>query len=172
MNLFPAATLGALVLACAATMGPPADPTPLTLGTFDSRALAIAYTGSEAFQAHMADLHQQLADAHAADDTARVSELEALGPAMQARLHGQGFSTAPVDDLLEHIEDALPGIAADAGVDVIVSKWDLTYEREGLVLVDVTVALAARFEPDERTWTSIREIMRQEPVALEELQGH
>ena len=79
------------------------DAAPLVLGTFDSRSVAIAYANSETFRSHLADLHDQLADARAEGDTQRVAELEAYGPALQARLHAQGFSTASVADTRKFI---------------------------------------------------------------------
>ena len=74
-----------------------------------------------------------------------------------------------MDDILARIEDELPGIAEEAGVDVIVSKWTLTYRSPKAKLVDVTDLLAAEFDPDEETLKSIREIVKIEPVPLDEL---
>ena len=42
----------------------------------------------------------------------------------------QGFSTAPVTNILEQIKDKLPAINNKAGVSVLLSKWD----QEGLGL--------------------------------------
>ena len=44
--------------------------------------------------------------------------------ARRKQSHRQGFSTAPVDEILEHIKDDLPKIAKKAGVGSIISKWD------------------------------------------------
>ncbi|MHC5210270.1 MAG: hypothetical protein ACYTG2_06100 [Planctomycetota bacterium] len=174
---------GVLILACAAAVRPAgapaagdrvaagqADVTPIVLGTFDSRAVAVAWVGSDAFRAIMAGLHQDLADAKAAGDEARVAELEALGPQMQARIHRQGFSTAPVHDILEHIRGELPALAGQAGVDVIVSKWDLVYQAPSASFVDVTELLAGAFEPDEKTWKTIRDLVTTDPVPADQLE--
>ena len=164
---------GALILACAAAArpdgGPPAGDGRVVLGTFDSRAIAVAWGGSETFKSAMNDLVQQLADAQEAGDEERVAELEAHGPELQAKLHRQGFSTASVDDILEHIRDEIPAIATQAGVDVIVSKWDIVYHGPSASVIDVTDQLVAALEPDERALKSAREIVQQEPVPLEEL---
>ncbi len=83
--------------------------------------------------------------------------------------HEQGFGTAPVDDIIARIEDKLPAIAKQAGVDVIVSKWTLAYRNPTARFVDVTDLLAAEFDPDEETWKGIREIVETEPVPLDQL---
>jgi len=163
-----AGVVGALVLACtaAATSG---DAPRVVLGTFDSRAVAIAYAGSEAFRTYLSGLYEELAQAKAAGNDARVAELEAFGPQLQERLHLQGYSTASVADILAHIEDELPALAARAGVDAIVSRWDLVYRSPSARFVDVTDLLVAEFDPDARTLQSAREIVEQEPVPADEL---
>jgi len=169
------ALIGALILACAAAVRPapgtPAVPeTPgVVLGVFDSRAVAIAWAHTDEFRTYMDGLFRELAEAKAAGDAARVAELEAFGPALQRTLHEQGFSTGPVDDILEHVRDRLPDIAAQAGVDAIVSKWDLVWRAPSAETVDVTDVLCGAFEPDEETWESIHAIVATEPVPLDQL---
>ena len=75
------------------------------MGTFDSRAVAVAYVRSDAFADSMRALQADLERAKTAGDEERVAELEAMGPAMQKRIHAQGFGTAPVDDVVARIED-------------------------------------------------------------------
>ena len=108
------------------------EPAPrVVVGTFDSRAIAVAYIRSDAnaelLYQMRAEVESALAEARAAGDDARVAELEQRGPALQRKYHEQGFSTAPVDDILVHVEDRLAHIAKEAGVDVLVSKWALAY---------------------------------------------
>jgi hypothetical protein len=121
---------GALVLACAAAIQSPGQSREtgrLTLGVFDSRAVALAYADSEYFDSYFTDFLEQLEHAKSSGDVARVSELEAFGPKLQRQLHEQAFSTGSVDNILEHIQAQLPDLADQAGVDVIVSRWDLVY---------------------------------------------
>jgi hypothetical protein len=66
------------------------------IGTFDSRAVAIAFYRSAEFQEDTRGLMMELEEAKAAGDEERVKELEALFPALQHRMHQQGFSTASV----------------------------------------------------------------------------
>ena len=70
---------------------------------------------------------------------------------MQHRMHQQGFSTGSVTEIMEKISDALPEIAREAGVSVIVSKWEITYESSAADLVDLTSQLVALFDPSEQT---------------------
>lgn len=151
---------------------PGARPTAV-VGTFDSRALLMAYVRSKQFQdyleAQKADIDKVTARARAAGDDRLVADLDRLGPAMQLRIHRQGFGTAPVDDIVARIEDKLPAIAAKAGVDVIVSKWTVTYRSPSARFVDVTEQLAAVFDPSPATWKNIRQIVTQDPVPLDQI---
>ena len=159
-------------LSAQATTAANGSPT-VVVGTFDSRAVLFAYVGSDEFNdylsAQKADVGRVLERARAAGDKALVVKLDALGPTMQKWIHEQGFGTAPVDHIIAKIEDELPGIAKQAGVDVIVSKWTLTYRSPTAKFVDVTDLLVAEFDPSEETLQGIREIVAQEPVPLDQL---
>ena len=101
--------VGAILLAvCGATTRE--NPT-VVVGTFDSRAVLMAYVGSDAFKdylsAQKADVGRALDRAKAAGDQELVANLDALGPAMQKRIHQQGFGTAPVDYELLEFADSL-----------------------------------------------------------------
>jgi hypothetical protein len=145
----------------------------IVVGTFDSRAVAVAYVQSDAFRdylvAQQADVTLALERARTAGDEELAAELAALGPAMQKRLHDQGFGTAPVDDIIARIQDKLPGIAKEAGVDVIVSKWTLSYRSPAAKFVDVTDLVAAEFDPDVRTLRMIQSTVEAEPIPLDEI---
>jgi hypothetical protein len=172
--------VGALILACgtalrppgalpaAAPVGPSGSAT-VTLGVFDSRAVTIAWVKSDEFQRYMAGLFEERDEAKARGDTARVEGLDAFGPELQRKIHRQGFSTAPVDDILEHIQEQLPAIARTAGVDAIVSKWAFAYTSPSATFVDVTDALVEAFHPSEATWNAVHEIIRQDPVPADQL---
>lgn len=140
------------------------------LGIYDSRAVAIAFAHSEwnGIDAKMAEMEK----AKAAGDTKKIEELEEWGPAQQARLHRQGFSTAPVDDILEHIKDNLPQIAKDVNVIALVSKWDKkTLKRyKSAELIDVTDLIAAQFNPNEKILRTIEQIKKKKPIPLWQLE--
>ena len=142
------------------------------VGTFDSRALAMAYFGSEAFNRQLNDLRAEHEKAKAAGDAKRVKELDTEGPALQELMHKQGFSTWPVDNILEKIKGKISEIATQADVEVIVSKWDIVYQRSGVEFVDVTDLMVRPFDPDEETLKTIADIQKKDPVPLEKLKKH
>ena len=80
-----------------------------------------------------------------------------MGQAGQTKLHMQGFSTASVSEYLEHIKDKIPAIAKQAGVDVIVSKWDLAYQSPDAEFVDVTDLMVKPFNPSEKVLKMVEE---------------
>jgi len=142
------------------------------VGTFDSRALAMAYYRSEEFMQSMQELRAEYEKAKAAGDEKRIKELEVKGPAQQELIHKQGFSTWPVDNILEKIKGKIPEIAKQAGVDVIVSKWDVVYQQSGVEFIDVTDLMVKPFNPDEETLKIIKDLQKKDPVPLEELKNH
>ncbi len=144
----------------------------VVVGTFDSRAVAVAYVRSDGFRRQLTEMKAELKKAKAAGNDKRVKELEAEGPAMQALFHKQSFGTWPVDDILEKINDKLPDVAAEAKVDLIVSKWHVVYQRPAIEFVDVTDLLVKQFAPDAETLKVIESLRKQKPVSLEELSKH
>ena len=171
-------TIGALVLvfascaiyACVRAEDPAAKtkPAKLRVGTFDSRAIAIAYVNTDDFKQALKKLKDEHKKAKAAGDEKKAKELEAKGEAQQQLLHTQGFSTASVGEYLERVKDKIPAVAKEAGVDVIVSKWDLVYQSPDADFVDVTVQLVKLFNPDERTLKIGEELKKTPPIPLEE----
>jgi hypothetical protein len=140
------------------------------VGTYDSRSVAVAFAGSAPFNQWMSGLTAEHERAKAAGDQTRVAELEAEGQARQRSLHQQGFSTAPVDDILARIKDKLPAIRAKAGVEALVSEWDaagLAKHRDA-ERVDVTMALIDAFNPSERQRKSAIEIRKHKPIPLKQ----
>jgi hypothetical protein len=143
------------------------------VGVYDSRAIAVAFGDSEAWQASTGKQLAMRAEynaAKAAGNQKRVAELEAQGKAQQTLVHKQGFSTAPVDDILKNIQDKLPEIAKAAGVSAIVSKWDkdALAKYQSAELVDITMPLVNAFHPTERQLKFAIDIQKQAPISLEE----
>jgi hypothetical protein len=149
---------------------------PLRVGTFDSRAVALAYyrkhLRSPEFTAHIKKLKEERDRAKAAGDNQKAKRLEAEGRAGQEHTHSQVFGSAPIDEILAKIKDRLPEIAKQAGVDVIVSKWNLAYRSPDAKFVDVTEPLAKLFQPDEGTMKLLRELPKHQPLSAEELKEH
>ena len=122
------------------------------IGTYDSRAVAIAYTGSRYFRQQMDELKALRQQALQSGDTREAARLEAQGKAWQVNLHAQGFGIASVDELLVHIGPQLPRIQQEAGVTRLVCKWNaLELARHPQAeRLDLTMALVDAFEPSAR----------------------
>lgn len=135
------------------------------IGTYDSRAVAIAYARSKDFGESMSELRRQHAAAKVAGDSKLVAEFESQGQDRQVRLHLQGFSNAPVDDCLSAVRDRLAGIATRGGLVAIAASAD--WHDPNSELVDVTYEIAALFSPDSKTLAIIADLRKQKPIAIE-----
>ena len=142
------------------------------IGVYDSRAIAVAYCGSEYHDRDMEPLMKAYEKAKVEGDEKRTSELNAEFVALQEQLHRQGFSTAPVDNILDHVRDKLPDIAREASVGPIVSKWDkdtlARYKRARRV--DITMPLVMAFNPGERQLKIAQDIQKRKPIPLGKLE--
>ena len=140
------------------------------VGIYDSRAIAIAYVGSSYCRASMNDLVARHDKAKAEGDEQTVKATDEEGIERQRKAHLQGFSTAPVDEILALVQDQLPAIAKKAGVGPLVSKWDTETlaKYADAEQVDVTMALVDAFKPEQSLRKTAIEVQKIEPVPLEE----
>lgn len=141
----------------------------MRIGIYDSRAVAVAYGGSSLFTDWLKNLKAEHARAKADGDTALAARLEAAGADRQKQMHLQAFSTASVDDILEEIQERLPAIREEAGVTVLVSKWDQgTLRAYGNARqTDVTMALIDALAPTNRQRKYAIDIQKEDPIPLE-----
>jgi hypothetical protein len=141
------------------------------IGVYDSRSVAIAFAGSTHLKRELEELSAKHKKAKDAGDEKEVSRLQVEGQAWQAKLHQQGFSTAPVEDILVHISGDLPKIKSAAGVTAIISKWDTAELKKhpGAEKVDVTTALIEAITPDDRARKNALEIQQKAPVPREQI---
>jgi hypothetical protein len=135
------------------------------IGTYDNRAIAIAYAHSQYLP--LVEKTREYDSAEAAGDTVRMEEINEYMKALQRQLHRQGFGRAPVDDLLEPVADRMPGLAADLGVDAIV--WICDFAGQGVEVIDVTMDLVGLYDPTQETIDMCRKVFEYEPVDLDEL---
>lgn len=164
-------------ISVALTQAPPARPATratLRAGVYDSRAVCV---GSRNFPAvrqqrdkQMADLQRQLKESQAAGDEKRAAQIKQRGSTLQDVAHLKAFSNAPVDDILLLIQDQLPRIAQEAGVDVIVARVD--FQAPGVEVVDVTDRLVAAFDPDEKTLKIVEDLRKTKPLDMAEVLLH
>ena len=142
---------------------------PCRIGVFDSRAVAIAWARSDEGMQVVNQIRAEYEKAKAANDGKRMKEMEQEGQWHQVRLHQQGFSTGPVDEILAKVKDKLPEIARQERVTAIVSKWELPYSEQGVELVDVTLPLVKLFNPSEQVLKWVGEMKNQPPVPFAKL---
>ena len=160
--------IGAFLIATAPVAGQTAKERP-RIGTYDSRAIAVAYANSGEYRQEIVKLRKDFEQAKAAQDEKRTKELEARGLAAQARFHQQGFSTGSVINIMDKIRPDLAAVAKDAGVVMIVSKWELVYADPSIEYVDVTMPLVMKFKPNEQTLKWVESMKAKAPIPLNEL---
>ena len=114
----------------------------------------------------------QKKQAEKAGDQQKINKLKEWGKKAQALRHKQGFGTASVKNLLEHIKQDIPKVAKEAGVDIIVSKWDMAYQAKNAEFVDVTELLIRGFEPSEKALKIIRELRKHKPFSDDVIEKH
>jgi hypothetical protein len=139
-----------------------AAPGKVRVGTYDSRAIAVAFAGSEFFpvKEKMAEMEK----AKAAGDKKKAAELEAWGKDYQRTLHFQGFSKVPVDDLLEPVKAQVAKLAADQGLAAIADDYFVTGSQ--VEVVDVTDPIVEMYKPNDKSRANAKMIRGQKPVAL------
>ncbi len=162
-----------LVLGILSTSVSAQDPetTGPVIGTFDSRCVAAAYYRSEEFLADIAEQKAEYEEALQVGDTERADELGALGPEQQQLAHEQVFSRGDIDEIIWLIWSELPDVAEEAGVDLIVSTWDIIYRDESMQFVDVTDLLVLFFDPSEETLDLIESMRGMPAIPPQFLQG-
>jgi hypothetical protein len=70
---------------------------------------------------------------------------------------------------MANIKDSLPAVAKKAGVDVIVSKWELNYQSPEVKVVDVTDDLVALFHVSAKGLEWVKGIKTQKPLPIEQI---
>ncbi|HEY7087094.1 MAG TPA: hypothetical protein VH518_03335 [Tepidisphaeraceae bacterium] len=135
----------------------------LRIGVYDTRAICIASRNSPAFSEPIKQLQQELKDAQAAKDDQRVQAIKQRGATLQTLRHMQGFSNAPVDDIIAYIKDKLPAIARDANVSAIVPNR-LDFQSGDVEVVDVTDQMVKAFNPDAKTLKTVEELRKQKAM--------
>jgi hypothetical protein len=146
------------------------DPSAPRVGIYDSRAIAVAFPGTAFCKQTMSDLESRQDKAKAAGDQTEIKKLESEAQSWDGMLHKQALSTAPVDNLMAYIAGQLPEIKKQAGVELIVSKWDTQAlaKYESSQKKDVTVLLVEAFKPNADGKEMAIEIMKSDPLPLEE----
>jgi hypothetical protein len=136
------------------------------IGIYDSRAVAVAYCGTERHEAEIRRLDEALAKAKRSGDAAQIEQADRAVWEGRKRLHRQGFSTHPVDDILGRIPDEIKRIQEETKVAGLVSKWDekKLAEYKKAEKVDVTQRLVDALKPNDRQRRLAMDIMKAKPI--------
>jgi hypothetical protein len=164
------ASVGVSVLLAAGPAGPvvaaSAAPAAVRIGTFDSRAVALAYYRSPSVVNELMGMRAELEKAKAAGDEVQAKDLAERGPAMQMLMHQQVFSNGSIGNITAAMASRLPEVAKTAGVVAIVSSWELPFSAPNIEVVDVTPQVVALFAPDAQTTKIVASMRGQKPIAL------
>jgi hypothetical protein len=144
----------------------------MRVGVYDSRAVAVAWGNSAEFKDTLKPIETEFRKAKESKDEKRAKELDGQMKLQQRRAHEQAFSTGSVAPIMERIKDRLPDIAKQAGVQIIVSKWELNHQSSEVEVVDVTDKLVALFHVTERGLKWSKEVQQKPPLAIEQLSQH
>ena len=148
-----------------------AAPAAMLIGTYDGRAVALAYYRSDAGLARIKAVVDEARKAKAANDK-NAAELERKVHRLSMRNHAQVFSNLPVSEVVQkHVgEQALREIARQAGVQAIVPAVE--WRDESIQTVDVTDALVEHFRPSDKTRGYARDIRNKPPAEIWEVVSH
>lgn len=138
----------------------------IRIGVYDNRAIAIAYASSR-FNP-VGEKMKEFEAARERGDEVTIRDLEAWGQAHQRQLHRQGFGRVPVADLLEHVKEALPELAARLDLDAIV--FEIDHLAPGATEVDITMELVMLFDPSETAIRNAKEVVKHPAIDLDEIE--
>ena len=147
----------------------PAPSSPALIGTFDSRVIATAFYRTEEQVQYGQGLHAEYLEAKASGDEWRARELAAYLQAVLHRTTHKVFSTGSIREIMETVSGELLEIAQEAGVSVIVSKWEIAYNSPAVEFVDLTPQLVALFDPDEQMLMYVGSFKTIDPIPMDQL---
>jgi len=134
------------------------------IGTFDSRAVAIAYYNSKSFNNAMESSMSDMKTAKEKGDKKAIAKIEREHTLRQAMMHEQGFGKGSVNNIIDLVKDKIATLAKKEDLATIVSKWEVVYSGANVELVDITEKIVDFFEPNERMKQMTKEVLKSEPV--------
>ncbi len=140
--------------------------TGLRVGTYDSRAVVVAWfrSGADTAIEELAKDHRKAKDAK---DDARAQAIAQSMEWLQNLRHMQAFGNAPIHDVIERMKDAVAEEARKAGVQLVVRDVDIAWRTEGVTLVDLTEALLERCHSTKETREMALQMKGHPPIPLE-----
>ena len=134
------------------------------IGTFDSRAVAIAYYNSKNFKNTMESIMSEMKTAKEKGDKKAIAKIEREKSLRQAMMHEQGFGKGSINNIIDMVKEKIAVLAKNENLTTIVSKWEVVYSRADVELVDITEKIVDFFEPNERMKEMTKEVLKSEPI--------
>ncbi|MGB2867260.1 MAG: hypothetical protein WBD36_02315 [Bacteroidota bacterium] len=141
------------------------SPAATKIGTYDSRAVAIAFSNSAEGMEFVTHLRDEMSKAKAAKNDSLIREIEKSAQMQQVLAHLRAFSTASVAEILEKHKAEVEVVAKEAGVQLIVSKFELAYSSD-VETVDLTLPLARIFKPREQVLQWLGDLGKHQPMPM------
>ena len=138
----------------------------MRIGTYDSRAVAIAFGNSSEGMQFVSNLRAEMMKAREAGNDSLVRHIENKAGVYQKLNHLRAFSIGSVSEILQNHEAEVAAVAEEAGVQALVSKFELIYTGMGVDTVDVTLALTRIFKPSEQVQKWISGVPNQKPLPM------
>ena len=141
------------------------------IGIYDSRVVAYAHFWTPEHQQQLKEKTSAAKAAKATGDQAQFNKLSKEMADEQERIHREVFSTAPAEEAMAVLKSRLPEIQKQAGVSMLVSKWDkhTLGAYKSAQQVDVTDLLVRDFKLDPKQMKTVEEIKKQKPVSLDKI---
>jgi Skp family chaperone for outer membrane proteins len=141
----------------------------IKIGIYDSRAVAVAYSNSDSFQKDIGNLTDQYKKAKEENNTKMIEIIEKEGQFRQQLLHEQTFSVGTITNIIDKIKDKLEEIAKKTGVNLIISKWEISYKDPSFEYIDVTSQIVDLFTPSKQTLIWIKDLQQQTPIPIDKI---
>jgi len=141
----------------------------LKIGVYDSRVVVFAYSRSVMFRERMKKMGQQSDSANKASDTVKIRELSIQAISFQHLLHLMVFGSGSIATITDLVKEHFPDVAKNAGVSMIVSKFELAYKDPSTEIIDLTDQISQLFKPTENIDKMVAEIEKTAPVPLDDL---
>ena len=152
-------SIAALIVGCSSRPS-------MRIGTYDSRAIAIAFGNSEEGRGFVTNLQVEMTKAKAAKNDSLIRHIEKTAETYQVLSHLRAFSVGSVTGILEKHKAEVNSVAKKAGVEVIVSKFELVYTGPDVDAVDVTLPLVRIFKPSAQALKWISDVPKHEPLPM------
>lgn len=143
------------------------------IGVYDSRAIAVAYAGTDTFSKWLGGVRADYDKAKKAGDSKRTAEIDKQMRDQQVLMHKQAFSTERVTEIIKTLEPSVARLKKDLGLEGVVSKWDeaALAKYKSAKQVDITSRLIDDIAPSEKQRKHALEILKHTPISLKDAEN-